>query len=166
MEQPDTLPRILVVDNDPGRIEHLGNLLYHHGYQTITVDGDELAKGLEGQPQLVLSYLPLQPGYIAALDIPVVMVVPDVTAQQHGNSRNPAVVYLSESTGSGDLVDKIEGDFEFWIRSRLGSEFRWSARPRDTRENRQMVADSIVDSIEKNNGSFPQRNAFIERLES
>ena len=97
-----------MVDNDPGRLEHLGNLLYHHGYQTTPVGGDELAKGLESQPKLVLSYLPLQPGYIVALGIPVVMVVPDATAQQYGNSSNPAVVCLSESTGSGDLLDKID----------------------------------------------------------
>ena len=55
--------------------------------------------------------------------------------------------------------------FESWIRSRLGSDFKWGARPRDTRENRQMVADSILESIEKNGGTFPQRNAFIERQE-
>lgn len=65
-----------------------------------------------------------------------------------------------------NILDGAWADFENWICSSIGGDFRWSARPRDTRNNRQMVADSIEESIRRNNGSFPQRNAFMERQES
>lgn len=64
--------------------------------------------------------------------------------------------------------DMLEGgwpDFEDWIRKTIGGNFRWGARPRDSRENREMVAESIAESTRKNSGKFPQQNAFIERQE-
>ena len=64
-----------------------------------------------------------------------------------------------------DILDGGWPDFEDWIRRAIGGNFRWGARPRDSRENRQMVADSIAESTSKNDGTFPQRNAFIERQE-
>lgn len=72
------------------------------------------------------------------------------------------------NSGTGDEADIFEGswpDFENWIRLTIGGNFRWAAPPRDSNENRQMVADSIRESIRKNNGTFPQRDAFIERQE-
>ena len=108
MERSDTqLPRILLVDNDPGRIEYLENLLYRHGYQIVTTVADTLTRGLEGQPNLVVSYVPLQPGDIAARGIPVLMMVPESTVQEYGDASNPTVVYLSRSAGSEELIDNI-----------------------------------------------------------
>lgn len=172
MERSDTqLPHILLVDNDPGRIGYLENLLYHHGYQTVTVAIDDLAKGVEGQPKLVLSYLPFQPGTIVALGIPVLVMVPKSTCAR---LKDIARALWSNSNAEEDLAGKgnspeaLAGswsDFEQWIRSTIGSDFIWKARPSDTPENRRMTADSIVESMKKNDGSFPKRNAFVERQE-
>lgn len=53
-------------------------------------------------------------------------------------------------------------EFEAWIRDTIGADFRWKIRPQDTRANREMVADLIRSGMERNNGVFPQNNAFIE----
>jgi hypothetical protein len=55
-------------------------------------------------------------------------------------------------------------EFEAWIKNTIGSDFRWRVRPQDTPSNREMVADLIQDAIRRNNGSFPQKNTFIERV--
>jgi hypothetical protein len=84
----------------------------------------------------------------------------------HGNRESEGTDEQSSQTP--DVPDILGGswpDFEAWIRTTIGGKFRWGARPRDNRENRQMVAGSIRESIRKNNGTFPQRNAFIERQE-
>jgi len=54
-------------------------------------------------------------------------------------------------------------EFEEWIRKTIPSDFRWRIRPRDTRANREMVASLILDGMRRNNGVFPERDAFIER---
>jgi hypothetical protein len=56
-------------------------------------------------------------------------------------------------------------EFEAWIRSTIGSHFRWKLRPQDQPAYREMIAGLIVDAINSNNGVFPQSNAFIERTE-
>jgi len=53
--------------------------------------------------------------------------------------------------------------FEAWIRDTVGSEFRWRVRPADTPVNREVVAEVILNNIERGNGTFPDKNAFIER---
>ena len=53
---------------------------------------------------------------------------------------------------------------ETWIRNTIGSDFRWKMRPLDNAPNRQIVAELIVDAIERNNGTFPESNSFIERI--
>jgi len=35
-------------------------------------------------------------------------------------------------------------EFEAWIRSTMGSNFRWKIRPIDNHGNRQMIAKAIV----------------------
>ena len=54
-------------------------------------------------------------------------------------------------------------EFEEWIRKTIQSDFRWRIRPRDTRSNREMIASLILDGMRRNNGVFPERDAFIER---
>ena len=69
--------------------------------------------------------------------------------------------------GEQDVDEHPEGTwekFEAWIRDTIGSDFRWRVRPQDTPSNREMVASLILDGIRRNNGVFPERNAFIERL--
>ena len=64
-------------------------------------------------------------------------------------------------------MDKYLGgtweEFEQWIRFTIGSDFRWLVRPLDRQSNREMVANVVHRDIEKNNGVFPTRNAFVER---
>ncbi len=54
-------------------------------------------------------------------------------------------------------------DFEAWIRDAIGGGFVWKVRPRDTRANRETVVESICGAIERHGGSFPERDAFLER---
>ena len=56
-------------------------------------------------------------------------------------------------------------EFEAWIRKTIGGGFYWKIRPRDNTLNRVIVADSIEDAIERNDGTFPEMNTFIERAE-
>jgi hypothetical protein len=57
--------------------------------------------------------------------------------------------------------------FEAWIKDKVGGDFYWKVRPRDTETNRMIVADSVVDVIDKNNGNFPPSgNTFIEPEEN
>lgn len=53
-------------------------------------------------------------------------------------------------------------DFEGWIQRTVGSRFRWKVRPMDTAENRRTVASLIQELMEKNQGTLPDQNAFIE----
>jgi hypothetical protein len=69
--------------------------------------------------------------------------------------------------GKAEGADDCDGswpDFESWIRRAIGGDFTWKVRPRDNPEKRQMVADSIAESTRKNGGTFPERDAFIERV--
>ena len=56
-------------------------------------------------------------------------------------------------------------EFEAWIRSTIGSDFRWKIRPKDQPAQREMIASLIEHAIKRNNGVFPQSNVFIERIE-
>lgn len=40
-------------------------------------------------------------------------------------------------------------EFEEWIREKIGLDFRWCVRPRDTVTNREMVANLILNDIER-----------------
>jgi hypothetical protein len=55
-------------------------------------------------------------------------------------------------------------EFEEWIRSTIGSDFRWCVRPRDTPSNRHMIARLVLGDKERNGDRFPDGNAFIERV--
>lgn len=54
-------------------------------------------------------------------------------------------------------------EFENWIKGTIESDFTWRVRPRDTRENREMVASVILKDIKRNDGVFPETNAFVKR---
>ncbi len=56
-------------------------------------------------------------------------------------------------------------EFEAWIRSTIGSNFRWKIRPRDNYGNRKIIADLIRNAMNRNNGVFPRNDAFIEPVE-
>jgi len=56
-------------------------------------------------------------------------------------------------------------EFEGWIRQTISGDFRWKIRPQDDASNREMVADLIKDAINRNDGTFPEKNSFIERVE-
>jgi hypothetical protein len=53
-------------------------------------------------------------------------------------------------------------DFENWIRSQIGSNFRWKVRPMDTPSKRRMVAELILANRERHNGVLPESDTFIE----
>ena len=55
-------------------------------------------------------------------------------------------------------------EFEAWIRKTMGSDFRWRIRPQDDPSGREMVASLIKDAIKRNEGVFPDKNSFIERV--
>jgi hypothetical protein len=65
-------------------------------------------------------------------------------------------------------MDKwLEGpweEFEQWIRDTIGSDFRWRVRPIDKLSNRKMIAELVQNDIKENNGVFPEKNSFIERI--
>jgi len=54
-------------------------------------------------------------------------------------------------------------DFETWIRAKVGGDITWKVRPRDTRVNRMVVAESILQALDRNHGEFPSSgNLFLE----
>ena len=67
----------------------------------------------------------------------------------------------------GQELDRILAgsweDLEAWIRETIGSDFNWNVRPRDTLANREMLVESISSAMKQHDGSFPERNAFLER---
>jgi len=44
------------------------------------------------------------------------------------------------------------------------SDFRWRVRPMDKQSNWKMVADLVLNDMKENNGVFPDKNSFIERI--
>ncbi len=61
------------------------------------------------------------------------------------------------------FLDGTWEEFEQWIRDTIGSDFCWCVRPRDTTENRKMVASLVLEDIKRSEGVFPEKNTFIER---
>ena len=78
---------------------------------------------------------------------------------------NAAALFIHGREQSMDKhLDGSWEEFEAWIRDAIGSDFRWCVRPQDTSVNREMVAGLIREDIERGNGVFPEKNAFIERM--
>ncbi len=61
------------------------------------------------------------------------------------------------------LLEGTWQEFEALIRDTIGSDFCWRIRPQDTLSNRKMIVSLILKDINRNNGVFPERNAFIEK---
>ncbi len=55
-------------------------------------------------------------------------------------------------------------EFEAWIRTTIGGDFRWKIRPQNNIANREMGADLITNAIKRNGGIFPEKNSLIERI--
>ncbi len=65
--------------------------------------------------------------------------------------------------GEKDFLTGDWRDFESWIKAKVGGEILWKIRPRDTMVNRQVVAESVIETIEQNGGRFPPSgNLFLE----
>lgn len=53
--------------------------------------------------------------------------------------------------------------FEGWVKTKVGGEISWKIRPQDTKVNRMIVAESILDTLGRNGGEFPPSgNLFLE----
>jgi len=53
--------------------------------------------------------------------------------------------------------------FEGWINTKIGGEISWKVRPRDTKVNRMIVAESVLYTLDRNGGEFPASgNLFLE----
>ncbi len=62
-----------------------------------------------------------------------------------------------------DSFEESWEDFESWIKAKVGGEISWKIRPRDTMTNRQLIAESIIETLEQNGGRFPPSgNLFLE----
>ncbi len=74
-------------------------------------------------------------------------------------------MYRDVNYGWGQGMDKyLDGtwqEFEALIKDTIGSSFRWHVRPQDTSSNREMIVSLILEDINRNNGVFPEKNAFI-----
>jgi hypothetical protein len=69
---------------------------------------------------------------------------------------------LMEMTERNFLAKNWE-DFEAWIEEKVGGEISWKVKPMDTKVNRMIVAMSILDTLDRNDGEFPSSgNPFIE----
>jgi hypothetical protein len=54
-------------------------------------------------------------------------------------------------------------EFEGWVKTKIGGEISWKVRPRDTKVNRMIVAESVLDTLDRNGGEFPPSgNLFLE----
>lgn len=53
--------------------------------------------------------------------------------------------------------------FEGWVKTKVGGEISWKIRPRDTKVNRMIIAESVLDTLDCNGGEFPPSgNLFLE----
>lgn len=53
--------------------------------------------------------------------------------------------------------------FDGWTKTKAGGEISWKVRPRGTKGNRMIVAESILYTLDRNRGEFPPSgNPFLE----
>jgi len=75
---------------------------------------------------------------------------------------------VQRTVGTMEMANKnfLSGtwqDFETWIEEKVGGEISWKVRPKDTKVNRMIVAESILETLERNHGEFPPSgNLFLE----
>ncbi len=102
-------PLVLIVDDNPGRIEYSEHFLFQNGFQTLALSVDEMKHGIgQREIDLVLTYLPIEPKQFADSGIPVLFMVSDeTTARNRVDTSSPPVAYLPVSAGPDALIGKI-----------------------------------------------------------
>ena len=182
-------PKILIVDRDRSRMEHTENQLFRAGFQVLGPVDADAKYAIDTVPDLVLAYAQLEPTVFTDKGIPVLVMHADDRGEGFIPEGNEGLVHhlshlevpsavvesirllIEQATAGGsdppaEAATYLDGDwatFEQWIRTKIGGAFEWSVRPRDDDESREMVADAIAESMRKNDGDFPQRNAFFKR---
>lgn len=87
-------PRIVLVDDDSGRVEYLENQLFRAGFQTVTMATGALDAILGNEPCLVLSYVPIPHEEIASRGTPVLVMVPDDKPVEDPRPSGKPLAYL------------------------------------------------------------------------
>jgi phage host-nuclease inhibitor protein Gam len=76
-----------------------------------------------------------------------------------GPCRTVEVVKMADKSFLSGTWD----EFENWVKTKVGGEISWKVRPRDTKVNRMIVAESVLDTLNRNGGEFPPSgNPFLE----
>ncbi len=104
-------PLILLIDNNPGRVEYWEFFFFKNGYWVRSATVDSLAeKGTMKDVRLVFSYLPFEPELVTEQAIPVIFVISDDSpSEKKTTSDNKLVEYVSASSSSNNLFEKIVG---------------------------------------------------------
>ncbi len=104
-------PLILLIDDNPGRVEYCEYYFFQKGYLVRSATIDALEKNdTMNDVKLVLSYLPFESEVITEQDIPVIFVIPDESPlRQNTPSDDRLVEYVSILTSSDTLFEKITG---------------------------------------------------------
>jgi hypothetical protein len=102
-------PLILVIDDNPGRIEYLEHLLFQNGFQIHALSVDELKQGIgRREIDLVLSCLSIEPSQFTDRGIPVLFVLSGgASPAEHAEPINSMVAYLPASVGADALIEKL-----------------------------------------------------------
>jgi hypothetical protein len=102
-------PLILLIDNNPGRVEYCEYFFFQNGYLVRSATIDKLEeKGTMNDVKLVLSYLPFEPEMVTEQGIPVIFVIPDDSPSEQRSASDSALVeYISMSARSYILFEKI-----------------------------------------------------------
>jgi len=56
-------------------------------------------------------------------------------------------------------------EFEGWVKTKVGGEISWKIRPRDTKVNKMIVAESVLDTFNRYRGEFPPSGNLLLELE-
>ena len=104
-------PVILLIDNNPGRVEFCRHLLFQNGYLVRSATLDALDNDFTlDDVKLVLSYLPFKPEMVNERGIPVLFMIPsDSHSEGNLDPNNLLVAYASSSETSYTLFEKIGG---------------------------------------------------------
>jgi hypothetical protein len=104
-----TLPRVLLVDDDAGRVEYFENLLFRHGYGAhMTSIAGLKAIGREHKYSLVLTFVSLEPEQMETLGAPVLVMTADETpAREDHDASGPRVQHLAQSASPDELFEAM-----------------------------------------------------------
>lgn len=104
-----TLPRVLLVDDDPGRVEYFENLPFRHGYSAHTTSIARLkAITREHKYSPVLTFVPLEPEQMETPATPVLVMIADETpAREDHDASGPRVQHLAQSASPEELFEAM-----------------------------------------------------------